>query len=96
MEKYCTFLSTDILRLRTESYGLDDQGYDFRQGLGIFPFTTVSGAYSASYSMGTRGSFAGSKAAGDVKLTTHLHLVPRSRMCGAIPPLNQDAFLAWC
>jgi hypothetical protein len=22
-----------------------------------------------------------------VKLTTHLHLVPRSRMCGAVPPL---------
>jgi hypothetical protein len=31
-----------------------------------------------------------------VKLTTHLHLVPRSRMCGAIPPLPQYAFMAWC
>jgi len=31
-----------------------------------------------------------------VKLTTHLHLVPRSRMCGAIPSLPQYAFMAWC
>jgi hypothetical protein len=31
-----------------------------------------------------------------VKLTTQLHLVPRSRMCGAIPPLPQYAFMAWC
>jgi hypothetical protein len=31
-----------------------------------------------------------------VKLTTHLHLVPRSRMIGAIPPLPQYAFMAWC
>jgi len=37
--------------------------------------------------MGTRGSFPGGKAAGGVKLTTHVYLVPRSRMCGAIPPL---------
>jgi len=31
-----------------------------------------------------------------VKVTTHLHLVPRSRICGAIPPLPQYAFMAWC
>jgi hypothetical protein len=30
-----------------------------------------------------------------VKLTTHLHLVPRSGMCGAIPPPQHD-FMAWC
>jgi len=29
-----------------------------------------------------------------VKLTTHLHLVPRSRMCGAIPSLLQYVFIA--
>jgi len=27
---------------------------------------------------------------------THLHLVPRSRMCGAIPPLSQYVFMEWC
>jgi hypothetical protein len=31
-----------------------------------------------------------------MKLTIHLHLVPRSRMLGAIPPLPQYAFMAWC
>jgi hypothetical protein len=31
-----------------------------------------------------------------VKLTTHLHLVPRSRLRGAIPPLPQYVFMAWC
>jgi hypothetical protein len=31
-----------------------------------------------------------------VKLTTHLHLVPRSRMRGAIPPLLHYVFMAWC
>jgi hypothetical protein len=31
-----------------------------------------------------------------VKLTTHLYLVPRLRMSGAIPPLPQCAFMAWC
>jgi len=31
-----------------------------------------------------------------MKLTTHLHLVPRLRMCGAIPLLPQCIFMAWC
>jgi len=30
-----------------------------------------------------------------MNLTTHLHLAPRSRMCGAIPPLPKYAFMAW-
>jgi hypothetical protein len=29
------------------------------------------------------------------KLTTHLHLVPRSRMRGAIPPAPHYVFMAW-
>jgi hypothetical protein len=31
-----------------------------------------------------------------VKMITHLHLVPKSRMRGAINPLPQYAFMAWC
>jgi hypothetical protein len=31
-----------------------------------------------------------------VRLTTHLHLVPRLRIRGAIPPLTQYVSLAWC
>jgi len=29
-------------------------------------------------------------------LTTHLHLVPRLRMHGAIPPIPQHVFIGWC
>jgi hypothetical protein len=45
--------------------------------------------------MGNWGSSPLGKAAGGMKLTTHLHLVPRS-MRGAIPPLPQYVFIAWC
>jgi hypothetical protein len=31
-----------------------------------------------------------------LKLTTHLHLLPRWRMSGAIPPFLQYVFMAWC
>jgi hypothetical protein len=31
-----------------------------------------------------------------VGLTTHLRLVPRSRMSGAVPPLPLYVFMAWC
>jgi len=31
-----------------------------------------------------------------VKLTTHLHIVPSSRMCGALLPLPQYVFMARC
>jgi hypothetical protein len=49
-------------------YGLDNWGFESRQGLGIFLFTTAvqtgSGAHPVSYPVGTRGSFPGGKAAG--------------------------------
>jgi len=44
--------------------------------------------------MGTGSCFPGVKAAG--KLTTHLHLVPRSRMREVIPPSPQKTFMKWC
>jgi hypothetical protein len=58
-------------------------GFDLWAGAGNFSLHhrvhNDSGAHSASYPMGTRGSFPGGKAAGGVKLTTHLHLAPRSK-----------------
>jgi hypothetical protein len=56
---------------------------------------TGSEAHPASYPVGTRGYFPGGKAAGGVKLTTYLHLVPRSRIREAILPLPQYAFMTW-
>jgi hypothetical protein len=64
-------------------YGLYDRGSGVRFPAGSGNFSlhyriqNGSEAHPASYPKGTRG----------VKLTTHLHLVPRSRMHGAIPPL---------
>jgi hypothetical protein len=58
-------------------------GFDSRQGYEIFLYSTLSGAHPSSYQMGIGVLFLVVKWQ-DVKLTTHLHLVPRSRMDGAI------------
>jgi hypothetical protein len=48
------------------SYGLDDRRLESRQGFGIFSLhhriQTGSGVHPASYPMGTKGYFSGSKA----------------------------------
>jgi hypothetical protein len=41
---------------------------------------TGSGAHPDSYQADTGDCYSGGKEAGDVKLTTHLHLVPKSKM----------------
>jgi hypothetical protein len=48
---------------------------------------TGSGAHTAFYPMGNRGSFPGGKAAGALKLTIHPQLVPRSIQFGTIHQL---------
>jgi hypothetical protein len=47
-------------------------------------------------SSGYQGLFPWGWSGQGVKLTTHLYLVLRSRMHGAIPLLPQYAFMAWC
>jgi len=54
---------------------------------------TGSGTHKASYPVGTKGSFLGVKR--PEREVDHLHLVPRSRIRGAIRPLLHYAFLAW-
>jgi len=49
--------------------------------------TPSSGAHPASYSMGT-GAPSPWESGRGMKLTTHLHQVPRLRICGDIPPLS--------
>jgi hypothetical protein len=52
---------------------------------------TSCGTDPVSYPMGTEG-----KVDGGVKLTTRLHLMPRLRMRGAIPPFPpQNVFTGW-
>jgi hypothetical protein len=43
----------------------------------------------------TTGVLSQGKSSWGVKLTTYLHLVPRLRMCGAIPLLPLYAFMLW-
>jgi hypothetical protein len=45
---------------------------------------------------GYQGLFQWRQSGRSVKLTTHLHLVPGSRMRGNIPPLLQRTCMAWC
>jgi hypothetical protein len=54
-----------------------------------------SAAHPASYPMGTRVFSLGWSRRG-VKLNNHLHLVQRSRMRGAIPPIPLYVFMKWC
>jgi hypothetical protein len=54
-----------------------------------------SGAHPASYPMGTGGSSPGGEAAGGVKLTAHLHLVPTSKNAWSYNSTAQYVFMAW-
>jgi hypothetical protein len=78
---YCAELHAGLLGVRVRAGARNFSPHHRTQ--------TGSGAHPASYTMGTRDSFHGCKAAGVVKLTTHLHLMPRSRVRGSIPPLPQ-------
>jgi hypothetical protein len=68
-------------------------GFDFRRGLGIFLFTTAS--RTALWPTQPPIQWIPGALSLGVKLTTHLHIVPRSRTRGAIPSLPQYVFLAW-
>jgi len=58
--------------------------------------TSTIGAHPASYTMGNRGSFPEGKSGRGVKLTTHLHLVPRSRNVWIYASTHPHVFMAWC
>jgi hypothetical protein len=67
-------------------YGLDDRAIEDRSPTETKDFSsnlcvqTGSGAHPVSCTMGIRGPFPGAKRGRGVTLTTHPHLVPRSRM----------------
>jgi hypothetical protein len=83
-------------------YGLGDRGSRVRFSAGAGNFSlhhrvqNGSGARQASYPTGTRGSFPGDKAAGAWNWPLTSIQCRGQRMSGAIPPLPQYAFMAWC
>jgi hypothetical protein len=101
----CTPFSPHVsfvkLPLRAQSpaldCGLDDRGSSPGKGQEFFsspprpdrlwrPTSLLSSGYQEELSLGIK----------QPGLTTHLHLVPRSRMRGAILSLPQYAFMPWC
>jgi hypothetical protein len=83
-------------------YGLYDRGsrVRFPAGTGKFSlhhrFQNGSGDHPVSYPMGTRGSFPGVKAAGAWSWPLTSIYCQGHGMNGALPPLSQYAFMAWC
>jgi hypothetical protein len=89
----CTWVSI-VTRLRAGRLG-----FDSRKGLEFFsspplsdrlwgPPSFLSSGYQRLFRRGYSGR--------GVKLTTHLHLVPRLRMRRAIHPHPQYVFIVWC
>jgi hypothetical protein len=70
--------------------GLDGRWFESRQILGIFLFTAASrlavGPTQPPIQWVSRALSLGESGSG-VKLINPLHLMPRSRICGVIPPL---------
>jgi hypothetical protein len=81
-------------------YGLDDRVIGVRSPAGAEDFSsslcvqTGSEAHPASCTMGIGGPFPGVKHGRGVMLTTHPHLVPRSRMSGSYTPLPPSVSMA--
>jgi hypothetical protein len=73
-------------------------GFPSRRGLGILLFTTLFrrplGPTQPPIQWIPGALSLGVKRPG--READHSHLVPRSRMRDAIPPLPQHAFMAWC
>jgi hypothetical protein len=81
-------------------YGLDNRAIGVRSSAGAkyFPSSlcvqTGSGVHPASCTMGTGGHFPGAKRGRGVTLTTHPHLMPRSRMSRSYISSHPSATIA--
>jgi hypothetical protein len=74
----------------TLGYGLDDWGFESRPELGIFLSTTAPRpalGHTQPPIQWVPGALSMGVKRPGLELTTHLHLVPRLRMCEAMSPL---------
>jgi hypothetical protein len=89
--------SPDSLVAIATSYGLDDSGVRIPGEARDFLFSktvqTVYEAHPVSQTVGS-GVICRGRIGLGVRLTTHLHLVPRLRMTAIIPPFPLHSFLA--
>jgi hypothetical protein len=97
-QQNCSLLN----KIHVMNNGLYQMGLQKKWGhildkLKIKPLIYYIQSYQRSLlSSGYQGLFPWGKSGRGVKLTTHLHLVPRSRMHGAIPSFPQYTFISWC
>jgi len=96
---YDWFYGSKLIKICTESSEQNiwtcdrETGVRFPAVTGIFRFRVhiVFGSHLPPSLLSTGDSFNGGKVAGGVKLTTHLHLAPRLRIRGVIPPLSHTS-----
>jgi hypothetical protein len=91
-------IAQSVERLAT-GWMIDVLGFDSRRELGIFLYTTASRTALVPTQppilLVRGGSFPAVKPEG-VKLTTHLHLVPRSKNLWIYTSSPQYVFMVWC
>ena len=99
----CRFESSSLYRSHDSVVGTEIMLRAGRSGVRIqvrangFPLLrnvhSDSGAHPSSYSLGA-GDLSRGQCGRAVKLTTHLHLVPRLKISGVVQLLPPDAFMA--
>ena len=90
----CIFVSVTIATYATDWTARGSNPVGERDISLLQIIQTGSGAHLAFCSMGTGFLPRGQSRRGG-RLTTHIHLVPRLRMSGAVPLLPLYAFMAW-
>jgi hypothetical protein len=93
--RYHPITSTTVQSVLLLGYGLDNPGFDPRQGQGLFSSTKVnngSGSHPVSNSMGT-AAFPREKGDWGVRLTTRFRLMPKLKTSGATRLVLPFAFM---
>jgi hypothetical protein len=85
-----------MTRLQTGRPGFDSRKRHERDFSLPHTVQIGSGAHLDTYPVGTGALSLGSKSVRGMNLITHLQVLPWLRMGGAMPPVPQYVFIAWC